>query len=50
MKIVKTHPLKKPKDLKKNDRDKIKNILKTNKHLLSKDELRIFKNELKDVE
>ncbi len=50
MKIVKTHPLKKPKNLKKVDRDKIIKILKDNRHLLDKNELRIFKKELESVE
>jgi hypothetical protein len=49
VRVVKINPLKNPKNLKKADKDKISNILKNNQNILTKDELRIFKKELKDV-
>jgi hypothetical protein len=49
MRILKTNPIKKPKVLKKSDRDKINKILKDNRNLLDDNELRIFKKELESV-
>ena len=46
--IAKNKPLKKPKDLKKSDRDRINKILKDNINLLSENEKRIFKKELEN--
>ena len=48
MKLVKTHPIKKPKQLKESDKKKISNILKSYKNYLSQEDLRIYKKELAD--
>ena len=49
IKIKATKPIKNPKKLTHDDKARIKTILKENKHLLTKTEKRIYKEELKDV-
>jgi hypothetical protein len=46
MKILRTDPIRRPKELKKKEKHQIEKILKDNEHLLTKEEKRIYKKEL----